>query len=154
VAKHHAKQPSLEEMLETLAEAYRGKLAPPLGGYVYRFTIYLPLLSEGREVISTGQRQLLAQLFHACIKGYTESAAEGNPPWYGSWVPPGTARPIVDRHTLMVLYTPQVEEAKDFFRQLRWILEQKHVAHQEVVLIEHTTAWLVERSPLAGRSDL
>jgi hypothetical protein len=56
----------------------------------------------------------------------------------------------VDCHTLMVLYTPQFEEAKDFFRQLRWILEQKQVANQDVVLIEHTTAWLVERSPLAG----
>jgi hypothetical protein len=33
--------------------------------------------------------------------------------------------------------------------KLRWILEQKQVANQEVVLIEHTTAWLVESSPLA-----
>ena len=52
---------------------------------------------------------------------------------------------------MMVLYTPQIEEAKDFFRQLRWILEQRHVANQEVVLIEHTTAWLVEPSPLPAR---
>src|SRR5438874_538474 len=44
-----------------------------------------------------------------------------------------------------------IEEAKDFFRQLRWILEQKQVASQEVVLIEHTTAWLVEASPLPGK---
>jgi hypothetical protein len=48
----------------------------------------------------------------------------------------------------MVLYTPQTEEAKDFFRQLRWILEQEQVAKQDVILIEHTTAWLVEHSPL------
>jgi hypothetical protein len=48
----------------------------------------------------------------------------------------------------MVVYTPQIDEAKDFFGQLRWILEQKQVANQEVVLIEHTTAWLVERTPL------
>jgi len=84
------------------------------------------------------------------MAGYTESAAEGHPPWYGSWAPPGAARPIVDRHTLMVLYTPQIEEAKDFFRQLRWILQQKHVANQDVVLIEHTSVWLVEPSPLVG----
>jgi hypothetical protein len=56
----------------------------------------------------------------------------------------------VGRHTLMVVYTPQTEEAKDFFRRLRWALEQKQVVNQEVVLIEHTTAWLVESSPLPG----
>jgi len=115
---------------------------------VYRFTIFLPLLSEGKEVFSREQRYLLADLFHDCLGGFTEASTEGHPPWYGSWAPPGAARPIVDRHTLMVLYTPQIEEVKDFFRQLRWILEQKQVANQDVVLIEHTTAWLVERSPL------
>jgi len=136
-------------MLHTLQASFQGRLAPPLGGFVYRFTIFLPLLSEGKEVFSVHQRRLLADLFHDCMAGYTESAAEGHPPWYGSWAPPGAARPIVDRHTLMVLYTPQVEEAKDFFRQLRWILQQKHVANQDVVLIEHTSVWLVEPSPLA-----
>ena len=83
------------------------------------------------------------------MSGFTESAAEGNPPWYGSWAPAGADRPIVDGHIQMIVYTPQIEEAKDFFRQLRWILEQKQVANQEVVLIEHTTAWLVESSPLS-----
>ncbi len=57
---------------------------------------------------------------------------------------------MIDRHTLLVVYTPQIEEAKDFFRQLRWVLEQKQVANQDVVLIEHATVWLVESSPLPG----
>jgi hypothetical protein len=126
--------------LEPLKAAYRGRLVPPLGGFVYRFTIYLPLLSEGKEVFSNRQRALLAHLFHVCCSGYTESSAEGHPPWYGSWAPPGAAQPIVDHHTQMVLYTPQIEEAKDLFAQLRWILEQKQVANQDVVLIEHITA--------------
>jgi hypothetical protein len=138
-------------MLQTSSTAFARRLAPPLGGFVYRFTIFLPLLSEGREVFSRRHRRHLADLFHVCMGGFTEALAEGNPPFYGSWLPLGAAHPIVDRHTLMVLYTPQVEEAKDFFRQLRWILEQKQVANQDVVLIEHTTAWLVERSPLPGR---
>lgn len=56
----------------------------------------------------------------------------------------------MDRHTLIVVYSPQIEEAKDFFRQLRWVLEQKQVANQDVILIEHATVWLVEASPLAG----
>jgi hypothetical protein len=110
----------------------------------------LPLLSEGKEVFTRAHRELLADLFHACCAGFTETSAEGHPPWYGSWVPSGATRPIIDRHTLQVVYTPQTDEAKDFFRRLRWILEQKQVANQEVVLIEHTTAWLVESSPLPG----
>jgi hypothetical protein len=134
-------------MLQALRTAFQGRLAPPLGGFVYRFTIFLPLLSEGQEVFYAQQHRLLADLFHACMGGYSETSAENHPPWYGSWAPPGTVRPIVDRHTLMVLYTPQIEEAKDFFRQLRWILEQEQVANQDVVLIEHTTVWLVEASP-------
>ena len=134
-------------MLRPLKTTFRGRLAPPLGGYVYRFTIFLPLLSEGKEVFTRHHRELLAELFHACCKGFSQASAEGHPPWYGSWAPTEAARPVVDLHTLMVLYTPQIDDAKDYFRQLRWILEQKQVANQEVVLIEHTTAWLVEAAP-------
>jgi hypothetical protein len=137
-------------MLQALRASFEGRLVPPLGGFVYRFTIFLPLLSEGKEVFTAVQHELLTDLFHDCFEGYTEAAAEGHPPIYGSWLPPGALRPVVDRHTQMVLYTPQIEEAKDFFRQLRWILEQKQVANQDVVLIEHTTAWLVESTPLPG----
>ena len=137
-------------MLHRLRDAFERRLFPPLSSYVYRFTIFLPILSEGREVFSGLQRQLLKELFHACFGGYTEAAAEGHPPVYGSWLPPGATQPIVDRHILMAVYTPQIEVAKDFFRQLRWILEQKHVADQEVVLIEHTSVWLVEPSPLSS----
>jgi hypothetical protein len=137
-------------MLHALKTAFGGRLAPPLGGFVYRFTIFLPLLSEGKEVFTREQRYLLADLFHDCFAGFTETSAEGHPPWYGSWAPPGGVPPVIDRHTLIVLYTPQTDEAKEFFQQLRWVLERKHVAKQDVVLIEHTTAWLVKSSPLAG----
>lgn len=148
MAKSRNKKPSFEQMLGQLTASFKNRLVPPLGGYVYRFTIYLPLLSEGQEVFSGQQRALLANLFHDCFGGFSEAASEGNPPWYGSWSPPGTVRPIVDRHTLIVLYSPQIEQAKDFFRRLRWILEQDEDANQDVVLIEHVTAWLVEAAPL------
>jgi hypothetical protein len=137
-------------MLRSLKILYEGRLAPPLGGFVYRFTIFLPLLSEGKEVFSRQQHYLLSDLFHDCMKGFTETSAEGHPPWYGSWAPAGASRPVIDRHTLIVVYTPQTDEAKEFFRHLRWILEQKQVAEQEVVLIEHMPAWLVESAPLPG----
>jgi hypothetical protein len=150
MARNRPSAGSLEEMLQVLSASFRGRLNPPLGGFVYRFTVFLPLLCEGKEVFTGAQRELLADLFHTCCGGFTQASAEGHPPFYGSWLPPGATSPIVDRHTTLVIYTPQIEEAKDFFRQLRWILEQKRVANQEVILIEHTTAWLVEPSPLAG----
>jgi hypothetical protein len=134
-------------MLDDLKAEFKDALRPPLGGYVYRFTIYLPLLSEGKPVFSVRQHTLLTGLFHACFGGYSETSTEGQPPWYGSWLPAGAKRPIIDRHTLIVLYSPQTDGAKYFFSRLRWILEQKEVANQEVVLIEHVTAWLVESAP-------
>src|SRR4029077_12205281 len=111
VARTRGRAPSLEELLQTLQASFRGRLAPPLGGFVYRFTIFFHLLSPGQEGFTRAQRELLAELFHACCAGFTETSAEGHPPWYGSWAPPGAARPVIDRHTLMVVYTPQIEEA-------------------------------------------
>src|SRR5258707_15425441 len=148
VGKTRKEKPSFEQMLDRLMVSFKGRLVPPLGGYVYRFTIYLPLLSDGKEVFSTEQRFLLARLFHACFAGFSEAASEGTPPWHGSWSPPGAVRPIVDRHTLIVLYSPQVEEAKDFFCRLRWGFEQDEDAKQDVVLIVHVTPRLVEAAPL------
>jgi hypothetical protein len=152
MGKRRARKPTLEEMLQTLQASFEDRLGPPLGGFAYRFTIFLPLLSEGKEVFSRVQCQFLGELFHACCAGFTETSAEGHPPWYGSWAPPGAARPVIDRHKLIVVYTPQTDEAKDFFGQLRWILEQEQVAKQDAVLIEHTTVWLVEPSPLRGEA--
>ncbi len=80
MARSRAKLPSLEEMLQTLKASFRGRLAPPLGGFVYRFTLFLPLLSEGKEVFSRQQRYLLSDLFHDCMNGFSETSAEGHPP--------------------------------------------------------------------------
>ena len=112
-----ARSPKLrfEQLLDQLAARFRNRLVPPLSGYVYRFTIYLPLLCEGKEVFSNRQRFLLARLFHECFAGFSETASEGNPPWYGSWAPLGARRPIVDRHTLIVLYAPQPKKPRTSF---------------------------------------
>src|SRR5205807_6222277 len=107
VARNRARTRSFEEMLQVLRTSYQERLAPPLGGFVYRFTIFLPLLSEGQEVFTRRHQYLLADLFHKCMRGYTETASEGHPPWYGSWAPSGEIRPVIDSHTLMVVYTPQ-----------------------------------------------
>jgi hypothetical protein len=134
----------LKELLEVLKTEPRGDLRPALSGYAYRFTLYLPLLSAGNPVFTGEQCDLLGDLFHVRCGGFSATTVEGSPPWYGSWLPPGAERPVIDRHMLFVVYTPQVEEAKMFFRYLKSILQLKEVADQEVVLIEHTTVWLME----------
>ena len=134
----------LKELLAALKTKPHGDLRPTLAGYAYRFTLYLPLLSEGKAVFTSAQRDLLADLFHIRFEGYSATAIEGGPPWYGSWLPPGAERPIIDRHMVFIVYTPLVDEAKTFFRYLKSILELKEVANQDVVLIEHTTVWLME----------
>jgi hypothetical protein len=45
---------------------------------------------------------------------------------------------------IFTVFTPQMEEAKTFFRYLKSILEQKDVAEQEVVLVEQVAVWLME----------
>jgi hypothetical protein len=47
MARTRASAASFEEMLQTLQASFQRRLAPPLGGFVYRFTLFLPLLSEG-----------------------------------------------------------------------------------------------------------
>jgi hypothetical protein len=134
----------LKDLLEVLKTEPSGDLRPALSGYAYRFTLYLPLLSEGKPVFTSEQRDLLTELFHARFEGYSGSTVEGSPPWYGSWLPPGAQQPVIDRHMLFVIYTPQLEAAKLFFRYLKSILELKDVAAQDVVLVEHVAVWLME----------
>src|SRR5438132_13575878 len=89
VAKSRKEKPSFEQLLGRLAASFKNRLVPPLGGYVYRFPIYLPLLSEGQEVFSEHQQALLADLFHDCFAGFSEAPSEGTPPWWRSWSPAG-----------------------------------------------------------------
>lgn len=144
MARKHGNAPELKKLLRALLSQPPGNLAPPLEGYAYRFTLFLPLLSEGKKVFTDEQTSDLGELFNRRFAGYTATTAEGAPPWYGSWLPAGTARPIIDKHMLFVVYSPQVEEAKTFFGYLKSVLQRKDVANQEVVLIEHTTVWLVK----------
>jgi hypothetical protein len=142
--KNHDPAERLNELLAVLRTHPPGDLRPKLHGFAYRFTLYLPLLSEGNAVFTERQRDVLAGLFHARFEGYSATTIDGSQPWYGSWLPAGAQRPVIDRHQLFVVYTPQVEEAKTFFRHLKSILELKEVAGQEVVLVEHVAVWLME----------
>jgi hypothetical protein len=134
----------LRELLKVLENEPPGDLRPGLQGYAYRFTLYFPLLSQGKPVFTEEQFKLLTILFLTRFEGFTATTVESSPPWFGSWLPPGAEKPVIDRHTLFVVYTPQVDEAKLFFRYLKSILQLEEVAGQEVVLVEHTTVWLME----------
>jgi hypothetical protein len=127
-----------------LRTRYGGRLMPPLEGLAYRFTIWLPIQARGQVVFSEGHRFVLGGLLNHCFGGYSHSRLEGFPPWSGSWLPEGTAEPIVDHHIILIVYTLQDTEAVTCMRQLKWLLQQKHVAAQEVVLIEQVPVQFVE----------
>jgi hypothetical protein len=146
--KQPPKKPSLDEAAAVLRHRYHGRLAPPQEGLAYRFTIWLPILAKGKPVFSKEQRSLIYNLFHDCFGGFSESSVEGFPPWSGSWLPAGADEPIVDYHTLLVVYTLQDAEALTCLRQLKWILQQEQVAAQEVVLIEQVPVHLIEAAEL------
>jgi hypothetical protein len=142
--RHPPKKQAFEQALTLLRHRFRNRLIPPLEGLAYRFTIWLPVLAQGKPVFSEEQRLLLNDLFHDCFGGFSQSSVEGFPPWFGSWLPAGVDEPIVDHHILLVVYSLQDAEALACLRHLKWILQQEHVAAQEVVLIEQIPVHLIE----------
>lgn len=127
-----------------LRQRFGGRLAPPLEGLAYRFTIWLPVQAKGKPVFTAAQRVLLSKFLRDCFGGISQTSLEGFPPWTGLWLPAGTDQPVVDHHILIVVYTLQDEESLACLQQLKWTLQQEHVAGQEVVLIEQMPVQLVE----------
>jgi hypothetical protein len=115
----------------------------------YRFTIWLPILAQGKPVFTEDQRVLLNDLFRDCFGGFSQTSVEGFPPWSGSWLPAGADEPIVDHHILLVVYALQDAEALTCLRHLKWVLQQEQVAAQEVVLIEQVPVHLIEAAELS-----
>jgi hypothetical protein len=141
-------KPGLEDSIALLRQRYGGRLAPPLEGLAYRFTVWLPVQSHGKPVFSGVHRILLNDFFHDCFGGYSQSSLEGFPPWSGSWLPPGTDQAIVDHHILLIVYTLQDAEALVCMRQLKWVLQQDEAAAQQVVLVEQVPVHLIEATEL------
>lgn len=139
---------SLDEGVALLRERYASLLMPPLAGMAYRFTIWLPVQAKGRPVFTENQRLILRDLLNDCFGGFSETTLEGFPPWSGSWLPRGAEKPIVDHHIHLVVYALQDAEAVACLRQLKWLLQQEHVAAQEVVLIEQVPVQFVEAAEL------
>lgn len=117
---------------------------PPLDGFAYRFTVWLPIQSRGMSVFTKQHVACLVDFLLACCGGCSQSTLEGFPPWSGSWLPEGATKPVVDQHILFVVYTLQDAESVACMRQLKWLLQQDHVAAQQVVLIEQVPAQFVE----------
>ena len=141
---------SLEDAVALLRNRYGGRLAPPLEGLAYRFTIWLPVQAHGRAVFSGEHLVLLAGLFLDCFGGFSQSRVEGFPPWSGSWLPEGADEPIVDHHIQLIVYALQDAQALTCFRQLKWVLQQEDVAAQQVVLIEQVPVHLIEAAQLSS----
>jgi hypothetical protein len=147
--KQPPRKVSLEDGVAQLKARYAGRLMPPLEGLAYRFTIWLPVQSRGQPIFSKAQQGHLFELFLACCGGFSQSTLEGFPPWSGSWLPEGAAEPMVDHHVLLIVCTLQDADALTCVRPLKWILQQDHVAAQQVVLIEQVPVHLVEAAELA-----
>jgi hypothetical protein len=143
------KKLGLDEGIALLRARYGGRLMPSLEGLAYRFTIWLPIQSRGQVVFSEEQRFDIGGLLNHCFGGYSQSRLEGFPPWSGSWLPEGSDDPIVDHHVLLIVYSVQDSAALVCIRQLKWLLQQKHVAAQQIVLIEQVPVHLVEAAELA-----
>ncbi len=149
MAKKQPKKLRLEEGVELLRTRFGGRLIPPLQGLAYRFTIWLPVQARGKPVFLPEQRLMLSALLNQCFGGFSQSSVEGFPPWTGSWLPEGSAEPIVDHHIHLIIYALQDVEAVECMRLLKWLLEQEHIAAQEIVLIEQVPVQFVEAKPLA-----
>jgi hypothetical protein len=100
-------------------------------------------------VFSQEQRAILTGLLLDCFGGFSQTSVEGFPPWSGSWLPAGAIEPLVDHHILLVVYALQDDQALSCLRQLKWILQQEHVAAQQVVLIEQVPVHLIEAAELS-----
>ena len=129
---------------------FRGALKPPLDGLAYRFTIWLPVQAQGKPVFTGEQQAHLFKLFHVCCGGCSHSRIEGFPPWSGSWLPEGAEQAIVDHHILVIVYTLQDTHAVTLMQQLKWLLQQEHIAAQQVVLIEQMPVQFVEAAELVA----
>ena len=115
---------------------------PRLEGFGYRFTLVLPLLSEsGEAVFSVENLQALWDLFSRRCGGCLGSSSVSNPAWFGSYLPPAETVPVKDYHTLVIVYTKQIDAADRFFQMLKNML--KKAGLQEEVLIERVPVWLV-----------
>jgi hypothetical protein len=142
--KRQGRKLSLDAGLASLQERFGGRLKPPLEGLAYRFTIWLPVQARGKPVFTDEHQEKIYNLFHVCCGGCSHSRLEGFPPWSGSWLPEGADEPIIDHHVLLIIYTLQDADALACLRLLKWILQQEHIAAQQVVLLERVPVHLVE----------
>lgn len=145
MARRPAKRQTLEVQLESLLARYgNNRLAPPLEGLADRFTIWLPVQCRGKVVFSEEQRIAIGGFLNRCFGGYSQSNLQAYPPWVGSWLPNTADEAVIDQHIHLIVYALQDSEAVDCMRRLKWLLEQGHIAAQEVVLIEQVPIQFVE----------
>lgn len=140
---------SLEEGAAYLKQRFGGRLVPRLEGLAYRFTIWLPVQSGGKPVFTRQQQAITYDLLLTCCDGCSQTTLEGFPPWTGSWLPEIGEQPISDQHILLIVYTLQDADAATCLRHLKWLLQQHHIAAQQVVLFEQVPVNLLESLAIA-----
>ncbi len=133
----------LDAIVQDLRVPSLNNSPPRLEGFAYRFAIVFPLLSEtGEEVFSQYHLYPLLDLFNRRFGGCLASSSLAYPSWFGSYLSSPEVRPVKDYHTLIYVYTKQVDAADRFFQLLKVIL--KRAGFQDEILIERSPVWLVE----------
>src|SRR5436190_13269079 len=100
--KQPPKRPSLDEAVALLRRRYGGRLAPPLEGLAYRFTVWLPILAQGKPVFSEKQQSLLNASFATALADFPSPTSNAIRPGPAPGFP--RERVIVDYHILLIIY--------------------------------------------------
>ncbi|MBI1926176.1 hypothetical protein HYR99_18235 [Candidatus Poribacteria bacterium] len=103
-----------------------------LRGFVYRFTLVIPIMLEGKQVFSEGDRILLRNLLTEDFGGCTYTNDINHPLFEGTYQMDNEV--VVNQNAIYMVYALQNEDSIDYFRTLQRNLEIH--AGEEKILVE------------------
>ena len=99
-----------------------------LSGFVYKFTLVIPVMLEGKRVFSEGDRILLRDLLTEDFSGCTYTKDVNHPLFEGTYQMDDEV--VVNQNAMYIVYALQNEDSIDYFRTLQRNLEI-HPRHQQ-----------------------
>jgi hypothetical protein len=103
-----------------------------LKGFVYKFTLVLPIMFEGKQVFSEEDRILLRDLLTADFGGCTYTNDINHPLFEGTYQMDNEV--ALNQNAMYIVYALQSEDSIDYFRTLQKNLE--NYTGEEKILIE------------------
>ena len=102
-----------------------------LRGFVYRFTLVIPILLEGERVFSDENRTRLRDLLTEDFGGCTYTNDINHPLFEGTYQMDGEV--VVNQNAMYVVYALQSEDSIDYFRTLQSNLET-HTGEEKILV--------------------